>query len=155
MADPRKHHFIPAFYLSQWAGPDGLLIEWSRPHKEVKPIRRHPNATGFEYDLYAFLDLLPDTRQWFEKKFLQSTDDIASQVLAKILAGQMKALDNLQKSGWARFLMTLRFVILTWWARYETELQPSGKATTASPERHTNAKGHLMILRLSMNISSS
>ena len=25
----RKHHFIPAFYLKQWAGHDGLLVEWS------------------------------------------------------------------------------------------------------------------------------
>ena len=49
------------------------------------------------------------SRQWFEKEFLKSTDDLASQALARILAGQMHTLDDLRKSGWTRFLMTLRF----------------------------------------------
>jgi hypothetical protein len=41
--------------------------------------------------------------------FLKSTDDLASQALARILAGKMNTLDAVRKSGWARFLMTLRF----------------------------------------------
>jgi hypothetical protein len=109
VAAPHKHHFIPAFYLKQWAGPDGMLIEWSRPYKQVMPISRHPNATAFQYDLYTFHNLLPDSRQLFEQAFLQSTDDLASQALTRILERQMDTLDDLRKSGWARFLMTLRF----------------------------------------------
>jgi hypothetical protein len=109
MAAPRKHHFIPAIYPKQWAGPDGTLIDWSRPHKKVVPIRRHPNAAAFQSQLYTFHELHPDSRQWFEEAFLQSTDDLASQALARIIAGQMHTLDDLRKSGWARFLMTLRF----------------------------------------------
>jgi hypothetical protein len=105
-----KHHFIPAFYLKQWAGaPDGKLIEWSRPFKHVTPIRRHPNATAFQDDLYTFHDLLPEARQLFEQAFLRLTDDLASQALMRILNGQMHTLDDLRKSGWARFLMALRF----------------------------------------------
>ncbi len=86
-----------------------MLIEWSRPHNKVVPIRRHPNATAFQHDLYTFQGLSPESRQWFEQAFLKSTDDLASQALARILAGQMSTLDDLRKSGWARFLMTLRF----------------------------------------------
>jgi hypothetical protein len=109
MAAPRKHHFIPAFYLKQWAAPDGKLIEWSKPFEVVRPIRRHPNATAFQNGLYTFSDLLPKARQLFEQAFLQSTDDLASQALTRIMNGQMHTLDNLRKSGWTRFLMTLRF----------------------------------------------
>jgi hypothetical protein len=69
MAPSRKHHFIPAFYPEQWAGTDGLLIEWSRPRREVVPQRRHPNATGFQYDLYPFSGMPSETRQWFESIF--------------------------------------------------------------------------------------
>jgi hypothetical protein len=109
MAAPHKHHFIPAFYLAKWAVSGGNLIEWSKPHKEIVPIRRHPNATGYQDYLYTFHELLPDSRQWFEEKFLTSTDDQAAQVLERILNRQMHTLDNFRKSAWARFLMTLRF----------------------------------------------
>lgn len=109
MNAPRKHHFIPAFYLKQWAGADGKLIEWSRPHKKVVPIRRHPNATAFQTDLYTFHGLRPDSQQWFEDKFLRSTDELGAQALARMLARQLDTLDDLRKSGWVRLLMTLRF----------------------------------------------
>jgi len=52
-------------------------------------MRRHPNATGFAHDLYTFPDLPPALRQWFEEHFLKFTDDLASQALARILAGRM------------------------------------------------------------------
>jgi hypothetical protein len=109
MGDPRNHHFIPAFYLSRWSGEDGRLVEWSKPHNKIIPIRRHPNATGFQRDLYTFPELRPDSRQWFEKHFLKFTDDVASDALKRILTGEMTSLNDRQKSGWARFLMTLRF----------------------------------------------
>ena len=49
----RKHHFIPAFYTSRWS-TEGKLIQWSKPYRDIKPLAKHPNATGFEYDLYSF-----------------------------------------------------------------------------------------------------
>jgi hypothetical protein len=109
MNDPRKHHFIPAFYLKRWALNDGLLIEWSKPHKAILPQRRHPNATGYQKDLYSFPGMLPEAREWFEQQFLKHVDDLASEVLSEIEAGNMAHLNAEQKSGWVRFLMTLRF----------------------------------------------
>src|SRR5882757_9387484 len=51
MGDPHKHHFIPSFYLSQWANADCKLIEFTRKYNKLiaKPIG--PDATGFEIDL--------------------------------------------------------------------------------------------------------
>ena len=53
MNAPRDHHFIPAFYLKHWAGPDGKLIEHSRKSGKLisKPVG--PRSTGFERDLYV------------------------------------------------------------------------------------------------------
>jgi hypothetical protein len=109
VAAPHRHHFIPAFYLARWAGLNDELIEWSRPHKKIVPMRRHPNATGYQNNLYTFPGLLPESRQWFEERFLKSTDDHAAQALTRILRGRMHTLDDRRKSAWARFLMTLRF----------------------------------------------
>lgn len=107
MVAPRKHHFIPAFYLTQWTDSNHQLIEWSKPFRGVKPIRRHPNATGFQEDLYTFHALVPEARQWFEQKFLKETDDLASQALKQIMKGRSNALNTRQKSAWVRFMMSL------------------------------------------------
>jgi hypothetical protein len=109
MSPSRKHHFIPAFYLKRWVNNEGLLIEWSRPHKQIVPIRRHPNATAFQVDLYTFEGLPEDSKRWFEEAFLKNTDDLASEAITRILAGRMETLDSVLRSGWVRFLMTLRF----------------------------------------------
>jgi Protein of unknown function (DUF4238) len=74
MNTPRDHHFIPAFYLKQWEGPGGQIIEYKLiANAQVgrklvkKPIGR--DATGFERDLYAFPELPPDAAQFIEQRF--------------------------------------------------------------------------------------
>jgi hypothetical protein len=58
MSIPRDHHFIPAFYLRQWCDHTVKLIEYTIKHGKLisKPVG--PNATGYEFDLYAFPELL-------------------------------------------------------------------------------------------------
>jgi uncharacterized protein DUF4238 len=41
MLEGEKHHYIPVFYLKQWAGADGRLCQYSRPYNRVKPKRVH------------------------------------------------------------------------------------------------------------------
>ena len=43
MNDPIKHHYSPQFYLRQWAGADGRLFRYHRPHSVT---------TRFMYSLY-------------------------------------------------------------------------------------------------------
>jgi hypothetical protein len=55
MKEGDKHHYLPKFYLKQWAtGLDGRLCEFSMPYDTVKPKRVHPDGTGYEPDLYNF-----------------------------------------------------------------------------------------------------
>jgi hypothetical protein len=105
-----KHHFIPAFYTSRWAVNEGRLIEWSKPYRDnIKFRPKHPDATGFECDLYSFNGLPTELRQWFEDKFLAQVDDLASRALQEILAGRLDGLNLKLRSAWSRFCYTLLF----------------------------------------------
>ena len=101
-----KHHYIPKFYLKQWAGSDGKVCEFSKPFKTVKPKRVHPDGTGYERGLYTFPNLPPHARDFIEKKLLQMADDEAHIVLQRMLSGDSD-LDQNARTAWSRFLMSL------------------------------------------------
>ena len=60
MSIPHDHHFIPAFYLTQWAVTDDELVEYCIKHHKLiaKPVG--PRATGYVRDLYAFPEFPPE-----------------------------------------------------------------------------------------------
>lgn len=104
MSTPRDHHFIPVFYLKEWAGPNGKLIQYSRPHPRkfaIKPVG--PRATGFETDLYGFPDLPNELAQFLESKFLARTDELAALVHNKLLDGTAAPWTSETRSAWSRF----------------------------------------------------
>jgi hypothetical protein len=74
---PRKHHYIPAFYLKQWAGADKKVCEYKRaaPYKIV-PHRRAPEGTGYERDLYRLDGAPAPVAQAFERTFLAALDGV-------------------------------------------------------------------------------
>src|SRR5260370_30739780 len=84
---PRDHHFIPAFFLAQWAGPNGKLIEYTIKYGKLiaKPVG--PRATGFEAQLYSFPELPPDVAQFLEQKFFDYADLVAADALKLHLSG--------------------------------------------------------------------
>jgi hypothetical protein len=106
MKEGDKHHYIPKFYLKQWADQDGILCEFSRPYKTVKPRRTHYDGTGYEYGLYTFHNVPSHARNLIEKKLLQMADDQAASALKRILASDLD-LDQDARSAWSRFLMSL------------------------------------------------
>ena len=104
MSAPRDHHFIPVFYLKKWVGPNGKLIQYSRPYPgkfAVKPVG--PRATGFEPDLYGFPGLPEELAQFLESKFLARTDELASLVHKKLLDGMAEPWTPETRSAWSRF----------------------------------------------------
>jgi hypothetical protein len=107
MSTPRDHHFIPAFYLERWAGPNGKLIEYTIKHGELiaKPVG--PRATGYETNLYAFHELPPDVRQFVEQEFFNYADRVASLALDLHLSGNQQAWTPELLSAWSRFLIAL------------------------------------------------
>jgi len=106
MGEPLKHHFLPVFYLKQWAGTDGRLVEFSKPYKNVvKPRRVHPKGTGYVDRLYT-IDGLPDElAQEIEREFLSPVDSRAADAMHALL--MRKTLSDAQRAAWAAFLGTL------------------------------------------------
>ena len=78
MSKEGKHHYIPIFYLKQWAGADGRLCEFSKPYDTVKPRFVHPDGTGFVHGLYKVPGLPPDVSQYIERYFMQRADSKAA-----------------------------------------------------------------------------
>ncbi|WP_189599372.1 DUF4238 domain-containing protein [Mesorhizobium sp. M4B.F.Ca.ET.169.01.1.1] len=106
---PKRHHYIPVFYLKRWSGPDGRLCEFSRPFgPRVKPRMTHPTGTGFEERLYSIRDADPHVANILEERFFQVTDTQAARILERFertgLAGEWSGDD---RSAWSRFLISL------------------------------------------------
>jgi Protein of unknown function (DUF4238) len=106
MGTPLRHHFLPEFYLKQWAKEDGRLVEFSKPYgNAVKPRRTHPGGTGFIPRLYA-LDGMPDNLAHdLESKFLSPVDSRAAEALVALRAGTN--FSELQRLAWSSFVATL------------------------------------------------
>jgi hypothetical protein len=109
MSIPHRHHFIPAFYLRAWAGTNAKLVEYTRKNGNLiaKPVGA--DATGYEVDLYAFLELPEDLAQMIEQKFFDYADRKAAEAHRLHLARdyRIEQWDAELVSGWSRFVVDL------------------------------------------------
>lgn len=109
MKKEQKHHYIPEFYLKQWAGPDGRLIEFCRRHyNQVIPRPTHPGGTGYIRGLYTMRDAPQHVADLFEDRYLSVADGIAAESLRVMLDNHMVPTGD-QKIGWTRFMLSLLY----------------------------------------------
>jgi hypothetical protein len=73
MSDPSKHHYIPAFYLRQWA-TNGFLCEMRKIREKVVVHSKAPGGTGWQKDLYKIEGVAPQIAQHFERTFMHMVD---------------------------------------------------------------------------------
>jgi hypothetical protein len=104
VSTPHDHHYVPVFYLNEWAA-SGKLVAYSRPYGEVFLKKVGARATGYERDLYSFNDLSPDIAQFLESVFLPRNDFISSKALKKLLTGDKTPWTSELRSSWSRFLL--------------------------------------------------
>lgn len=87
MSVPRKHHYVPVFYLKQWTGTDRQLCEYKSLGGRILTRRTFPDGTGYEKDLYR-VDGLPEALAYeVESKFMRMVDTEANYALEKIISG--------------------------------------------------------------------
>lgn len=108
-SEPWRHHYVPQFYISNWAGPDGLVWQRSRtPRGTFKDRRVSTRATGFAEDLYTLRSKLPFARQSdpaeIETKLMQKLDDLSAGALQKLVVDGVVALDPGEREDWALFM---------------------------------------------------
>ena len=106
-AKGEKHHYLPVFYLRQWAGPKGQLCEYSRPYREVKPRSVHPDGTGYVRGLYAIEGLPVETANVIETKFLKPADGLAAEALRAFINDQPFTKPAKMRTSWSRFVLSL------------------------------------------------
>jgi Protein of unknown function (DUF4238) len=110
MSEPRKHHYIPVFYLKQWAGEDRRICEYRRvkPGKIVAH-RTFPDGTGYMRDLYRVEGVPNAVSQAVEREFMRMVDTQASHALHKLMRGDSSSWNSVERSAWTRFILSLRF----------------------------------------------
>lgn len=84
--DPRKHHYIPVFYQSNFTNEVGLLWVYDRRRGTYKEL--HPRVICFEKDLYA---VKPENRppdMQAESKILRVVDSLGSEGIRDFRIGK-------------------------------------------------------------------
>ncbi|CAN96462.1 Hypothetical protein sce6295 [Sorangium cellulosum So ce56] len=108
----RRHHYVPQFYLRQWADDDSKLWCYKRERSgKLSETQVAPRATAFQEHLYSVRDTAPflpeRTPDVIEGQFFSPLDNAASQVFQKILSGRGLPLPETEKTTWALFLNSL------------------------------------------------
>lgn len=108
MSVPKKHHYLPEFFLQRWANVAGRVTEYRRPFDRLVSKQRHPAATGYMIELYANKNKVdPVERQALELVFMQQVDALAADALAYLEANGTMPKNGPLRSAWSRFLMSL------------------------------------------------
>ena len=84
--DPRKHHYVPVFYQSNFANEDGLLWVYDRRRHTYKEL--HPRVICFERDLYAVKPENKPPDMQVERKILSVVDSLGSRGIRDFQIGR-------------------------------------------------------------------
>lgn len=111
MSVPRKHHYIPAFYLRQWsaAAADRRLCEYKRVPGKIVTKRAFPENTGCKVDLYRVEGLPEPLAQLVESKFMHMVDTKAKTALDRIMSDDGTSWEPQERTAWTRFLLSLLY----------------------------------------------
>lgn len=110
MAKLPKHHYVPVFYLREWAGEDGRLAEFSRPTgEEVKSRPTGPKGTGYVRGLYRFDGATEEAAEAFERLFFGQVDTKAKQALDIHLGRSPARWEGDSRTAWSRFLIGMLY----------------------------------------------
>jgi len=107
MSEPINNHYLPVFYLKQWAGEDGRIVRYHRPHQRVVCHPISPSNTGYEPHLYALDGYPTEKRQAIETEFLGPMVDSPSATALQKLIYTPNGLDSNHRGAWTRFLISL------------------------------------------------
>lgn len=107
MSIPKKHHFLPEFFLKQWCDREtGKLFHFHIPYRDkLISEPRYPSQVGFEEFLYSIKDLPVEKAQTVEQIFFSKVDNDGSIALNKLLT--QKTLCPNHEKMWINFITTL------------------------------------------------
>lgn len=144
---PKKHHYIPAFYLKRWA-VDGKVTEFRRWPRDIVPKRVSAEATGFKKCLYELKGHEAEFAQQVEEKFFKPVDTQAHRALEMLENhGHYANWCSRTRSSWSQFILSLLLrtpedigLLREWWqeefGRTDNEIEERYRAVRleSSPE---------------------
>jgi len=104
---PHKHHFVPQFWIKNWAGADDQVQRFRNPYRQViASERKYPAAVGWHDKLYEIpthgKKLLD-----FETLFFKKVDQAAFDLFEKLKTQSAPSLGPIETEALAVFLITL------------------------------------------------
>ncbi len=131
---PRKHHYVPVFYQSNFINDGGLLWVYDRKTGAYKEL--HPRVICFEKDLYA---VTPENKPWdmqVESKVLGVVDSLGVKGIRAFQIGRPnseaeQAVALFMAFQWLRVPSISRDVRAT----YATAMEELSRITFANVER--------------------
>ncbi|WP_086606362.1 DUF4238 domain-containing protein [Erythrobacter donghaensis] len=110
MTSPRKHHYLPEWYLSRWKrawGSEEVIWEFGRvgPERLLHSRYRHPAATGYAIDLYTIPDAPPSQAARIETEFLQVIDDRGAKAVSMAERNEIASVQD--KGALVQFLLSM------------------------------------------------
>ncbi len=104
---PRRHHYVPEFYLKGWVNEDGRLMTIKNLNGQIIRTSTTPKHTGFEWDLYSYDEKYTAAeRAEIEERFFKPLDQYGSNILTNLISN--KDLNTKDKVIWSQFLMAMR-----------------------------------------------
>lgn len=106
MSIPRKHHYLPKWYLARWS-KDGCAWEYTRqgPTRILRAKRRRPSETGYQEHLYTIPEMSAEDAALYETRFLQVIDDRGAKAIA--LAEANETAGPREKGALVQFLLSM------------------------------------------------
>ncbi|MGH7083362.1 MAG: DUF4238 domain-containing protein [Acetobacteraceae bacterium] len=105
MSQPKRHHYLPVFYLRRWVGSRGRVCRYYRPQDRVVASDVGPDFTGYEEGLYQLVGT--EDPQVIETEFFRTVDNNAAPVLESMLREGPGALGEDKRRSWTLFLMSM------------------------------------------------
>ncbi len=107
MGEPKRHHYVPEFYLAAWTGDDGRISIFQNFGGHIHHSRHTPKHTGFEYHLYSYSQAFSakDGAE-IEKKFFQKLDDVGALIVRKIIGDE--DISDKERILWTQFVLSMR-----------------------------------------------
>lgn len=99
------HHYVPQFYLKQWADPDGRIPNYRwLGNRAVFGHIKSSKGTGFEPDLYAREHVPAEERHLVETGFFSVLDNRAALIHARLIRMEQFTFTAEERHDWAMFL---------------------------------------------------
>ena len=103
-----RHHYIPVFYLKQWRGTDGRLLDYTQPYNGiVKSQPKHPDGVGYVRGLYRLSGVPDEVAEIIEQTFFAKLDDQAAYAHKKLLKREINSLTPKMREAWTLFLLSI------------------------------------------------